>query len=169
MDQVSALVVEDDSRMFYSSRKVNRLITLSSIPCLKNTKDQLLTGNTSSVFQRLVLNYGPHLFIGIFDNIAHEKKRYDWESAEGIIQTNPYVTRHPMDLWFIVVYWFWRIAHNPDMPIVAARQLPREIINKIVLYILHNTDGYNRNRMTVSVGWNSKEWNQFCTRLIKKK
>ena len=167
MDQIFGLVVSKDSGMYYS--RTSRVISLSSVPYSRNDgRDQLLPGKTPTVFQRLVLNYGPHLFTGIFDNIAPERTRYDWEREDGLIPTNPCVADNPMELWFVTVYWLWRIANNPDLPIVAARQLPREVINIIVLYILHNTDGYKRNRMSVSIGWNSKVWNEFRSKIIKK-
>src|SRR4029079_17450800 len=157
-----SLTVKCDS--YYYERKKG-LFAVRRINHTAKYDDEFKPGSPVTVFQHLVLNYGPHLFIGIFGQMGYDRSRYSWESDVDIIPANLCTAENPMKLWFNTVYWFWRIAKNPDMPIYAAWQIPREVINKIVVYILHNTGGYDKHRRTVSIAWSCQLWQEFVDKL----
>lgn len=91
----------------------------------------------NSFFMRTVRRFGPHFFVGMLSCRFSRRKEQAWLS---------------------LMYWFWRIANNPDNPIPAAWNIPTEITKVILSYVIEKSD--DRDKLFLLC----HEWDTFANR-----
>lgn len=96
-------------------------------------------GQRNDVFKSLILTYGPHLFMGVLDEMFSKYSTY-----HGYNSTD----------WLYVVYWLWRISFVTK----SAWMLPKEIIQKIVGFYHSDSDSYDGHEIRSK---NVEEWQIF--------